>query len=203
MSQEYYDVRDFHLRFGLPCPETPVLAVERHVQVFRVKFLYEETLEYLTALDTKDLPAQADALVDLSYVSIGTGLFLGADSIGWATCPPPSPSACPALADQSGWAFGEEVLWQLHVLFYRLNRQETMTANILLRDLHRLTLTQASRQRLPWGALWAEVQRANMAKVRVEAPAGSKRKSRFDVVKPADWVGPDIVGVLRAHGWEG
>lgn len=55
----------------------------------------------------------------------------------------------------------------------------------------------------PWEPLWDEVQAANMRKVRA-APDGSDslRSSRWDVVKPEGWEGPDIEGVLAEHGFE-
>ena len=42
-----------------------------------------------------------------------------------------------------------------------------------------------------WRAGWAEVHRANMAKVRVAGANLSKRGNGFDVVKPAGWTGPE------------
>lgn len=49
---------------------------------------------------------------------------------------------------------------------------------------------------LPWSALWGEVQRANMSKVRATHADQSKRKSTLDVVKPAGWKAPDFTGIL-------
>jgi len=43
--------------------------------------------------------------------------------------------------------------------------------------------------------VWREVQRANMAKLSGPIRADGKR------LKPADWRGPDIDGVLTAQGW--
>ncbi len=57
---------------------------------------------------------------------------------------------------------------------------------------------------LPWGPLWNEVQRANMAKVRATSAAQSKRGSALDVVKPEGWVPPDHTAALGKHakgGW--
>ena len=42
-----------------------------------------------------------------------------------------------------------------------------------------------------WRAGWAEVQRANMSKVKVPSKNESKRGSAFDVIKPAGWVAPE------------
>lgn len=44
---------------------------------------------------------------------------------------------------------------------------------------------------LPWELMWAEVQQANMSKVRATSSDQSKRGTSFDVVKPAGWEPPD------------
>ena len=41
-----------------------------------------------------------------------------------------------------------------------------------------------------WQELWNDVQRANMAKVRAQSAAESKRGSALDVIKPDSWVPP-------------
>lgn len=53
-----------------------------------------------------------------------------------------------------------------------------------------------------WEEAWNEVQRANMEKRRASRADDSKRGHELDVVKPKDWRGPDLVSVLRRHGWE-
>lgn len=56
---------------------------------------------------------------------------------------------------------------------------------------------------LPWEQVWNEIQRANMRKVRAAADGrNSKRLSRFDVVKPPGFKGPDVRAVLESFGWE-
>jgi predicted HAD superfamily Cof-like phosphohydrolase len=68
-------------------------------------------------------------------------------------------------------------------------------------DLSYVTLGTAHLMGLPWEALFTEVQRANMLKQRALRADDSKRGSRFDVVKPPDWQPPNILRVLREHGW--
>lgn len=53
--------------------------------------------------------------------------------------------------------------------------------------------------------LFLEVQRANMSKERAKSKDDerSTRKAVFDIVKPADFVPPDIEGMLRRFGWRG
>ena len=50
---------------------------------------------------------------------------------------------------------------------------------------------------LPWAALWADVQRANMAKVR----GVGKRGQIEDVIKPPGWLEPQTDIILAAHGF--
>lgn len=64
-------------------------------------------------------------------------------------------------------------------------------------DLVYVALGTAYLQGFPWAEGWREVQRANMSKIRVENASESKRGSSFDVRKPPDWVGPDIIGILE------
>jgi len=70
-------------------------------------------------------------------------------------------------------------------------------------DLVYIALGTALFHGLPWPALFAEVQRANMTKVRASRAEDSKRGSAFDVTKPEGWQPPDIVQVLMDHGWKG
>lgn len=60
-----------------------------------------------------------------------------------------------------------------------------------LADLVYMALGTAAMHRLPFGDVWAAVQKANMTKVRASSAAQSKRGSALDVVKPAGWVGPE------------
>lgn len=57
-----------------------------------------------------------------------------------------------------------------------------------------------------WPQLWAEVQRANMSKVRAAVDGSdSKRRSSLDVIKPPGWVGPDLKSIIdkvTAKQWD-
>jgi predicted HAD superfamily Cof-like phosphohydrolase len=117
------DVCAFQAKFGIfddhPWREDHTIVPE--LQSFRIKFLEEELEEYKCAIASGDMEAAADALVDLTYVALGT-------------------------AATHGFDFPE---------------------------------------------MWRRVQRANMAKMRVERKDQSKRGSKFDVVKPEGWAPPD------------
>lgn len=64
-------------------------------------------------------------------------------------------------------------------------------------DLAYVVFGTAHLMHLPWQALWDEVQRVNMEKVRAPSAESSKRHHHFDVIKPEGWTPPDIEGVLR------
>jgi len=69
-----------------------------------------------------------------------------------------------------------------------------------LLDLVYVAMGTAHLLGFPWQDGWDEVQRANMMKIRASSDGqDSKRGSSFDVVKPPNWVPPDIEGVLRRH----
>lgn len=65
-------------------------------------------------------------------------------------------------------------------------------------DLAYVTMGTAAQLGLPWQALWADVQRANMAKV----PGMTKRGQVHDVCKPPGWVGPQTEAILYVAGWD-
>ena len=44
---------------------------------------------------------------------------------------------------------------------------------------------------------WKRVHAANMKKIRAEKKGDSKRKSTFDVVKPAGWIVPDLSDLVK------
>ena len=76
MSNNYRDVFDFHTKFDLPCPERP-RTLNADEFNFRLDFLYEEVNEFAQAFLDRDLPKQADALIDLVYVAMGTAVMMG------------------------------------------------------------------------------------------------------------------------------
>jgi predicted HAD superfamily Cof-like phosphohydrolase len=64
-------------------------------------------------------------------------------------------------------------------------------------DLVYVALGTAYLQGLPFQAAWDEVHACNMRKVKAGPNGeGSKRGSKHDVIKPADWVGPDYSKIL-------
>jgi len=69
-------VREFHEQFGVPVAEQPrqLTADEFH---FRFDFMHEELKEFAEAWGSSSIVDQADALIDLSYVVLGTAAMMG------------------------------------------------------------------------------------------------------------------------------
>lgn len=66
------DIENFHRKFGLsPIADIPT-EIPDDLADFRIGFMQEELNEYVNAVRKGDLVGQADALVDLTYVVLGT-----------------------------------------------------------------------------------------------------------------------------------
>jgi predicted HAD superfamily Cof-like phosphohydrolase len=74
--QTLYDVRRFTQDMGLPVSETPTL-LPRELLPLRLVYMLEELSEFGQAHRAGDLPAAADALVDLVYFALGTAVQMG------------------------------------------------------------------------------------------------------------------------------
>lgn len=78
-TSDFEDVGVFHEKFGLDTSkrDTTPRRLNTSLSSFRIKFLEEELREYKDATAADDLPAAADALVDLVYVALGTAHMHG------------------------------------------------------------------------------------------------------------------------------
>lgn len=79
MSQSKWldDVQKFHAKFGLPVSTNNPGMLQEDVMDFRLGFLMEELDEIGEGFATNNIEDVADGLIDLIYVAIGTGLFMG------------------------------------------------------------------------------------------------------------------------------
>lgn len=73
MKKEWEDVREFHHKFGHPCPAEP-RQLDKKRALSRAKWMNEEVAEFLIADDIYD---QADAMIDLLYFALGTLVEMG------------------------------------------------------------------------------------------------------------------------------
>ncbi len=76
MKKEWSGVREFHDKFGHPCPEQPVMISKKRA-LSRAKWMNEEVAEFLIA---DDIYEQADAMIDLIYFALGTMVEMGLEA---------------------------------------------------------------------------------------------------------------------------
>ncbi len=76
MKKEWCGVREFHDKFGHPCPEEPAMLDSKRA-LSRGKWMNEEVAEFLVA---KDIYEQADAMIDLMYFALGTMVEMGLEA---------------------------------------------------------------------------------------------------------------------------
>lgn len=82
MDSDFDDVCEFHQKFGVR-PDSPIPHLPpKDVWEFRLKFLKQELAELEKAYNENSLPDFADALVDLSYVVLGTAHLA---SLSWSS----------------------------------------------------------------------------------------------------------------------
>ena len=79
-------------------------------------------------------------------------------------------------------------------------RKDMVALADALVDLAYVVLGTAHYHGLPWEELFAAVQGANMRKERGE---GHRRGPCESIVKPPGWSPPDLLPILRRHGWKG
>lgn len=101
-------------------------------------------------------------------------------------------SPTPAFLDEEAETFRvkfmQEELDEFQEACEQLDIQKAADALV---DLVYVVHGTALMMGLPWDQLWAEVQRANMAKERATSLDQSKRKSTLDVIKPPGWQPPN------------
>ena len=87
---------------------------------------------------------------------------------------------------------------ELEELIVAANNQDLPEMADALVDLVVFAKGTAVMMGLPWAALFDDVMRANLAKVR----GVGKRGHKVDLVKPPGWRGPDGRGILVEHGYD-
>lgn len=124
------------------------------------------------------------------------------------------PRALPKGIQKFRSKFHKEELTEYHLAIDRLQRildgkeqtgiddevaLELSHALDALVDLTYVVLGTAYLHGFDFNAAWGRVHAANMAKVRASSAADSKRKSKFDVVKPPGWTPPRIQPLVSDH----
>lgn len=77
------DVLEFNKKFDLADGDQDLLLNDKLVARLRFAFMAEELNEFMKAMIENDKVKMFDALLDLSYVAMGTALFMGIDPGQW------------------------------------------------------------------------------------------------------------------------
>jgi len=210
---DFLDVREFHVKFGVPIdhPGVPVHWMDDSMFRFRQKFLTEELSEYADAVNRSDLVKTVDSLIDFVYVAMGTALFMGAGEVyvEWPKFAPvrqrvlrnrwnmPHTSAPIFLTGQLNLEMHDRMARLIgqfclnHVSKSKGEWAHDVTVGILKMAVLEAYLT-AAMMNVPWVECWQHVHDANMKKIRAASDGSdSTRKSPWDVVKPVGWLPPD------------
>lgn len=186
------DVSEFHRVMG--CWDGDRSNVPDEVRQLRASLIHEEWLEILGALAAKDLPALADGLIDLCYVTIGTQVTFGFDGID-PLCLEPFNPRLPDLYSQADMTQELSDSVAGAILLLGMNQYPDDLKRRLF-EIVNCCENFANRCSMDLDPLWQDVHRANMAKTTGPVRADGKR------LKPEGWQPPDIAGVLRVQGWE-
>lgn len=165
----FADVSEFHHKFYLPCYISFAHMPDDLVK-FREKFLEEEAMETVAAMFKLEHADALDGCIDLAYVALGTLFLMGATRADLMT-----------RTNSVGFLGISKMSDGV-----KLDHNSKQMLIDLTYDCRDMAIS------LGWDfeTGWARVQTANMAKVRAERPADSKRGSGWDVIKPEGWQKP-------------
>ena len=78
MNKEQQNVEDFHNKYSHRIGTVPEFPNDK-ILFLRMRLIFEEASECLTAVSNKDFVNLVDGLVDLLYVTYGTAVSIGVD----------------------------------------------------------------------------------------------------------------------------
>lgn len=78
MDKVQKQVREFHIKYGVPTHNVPQFPEPRRAML-RIDLIEEEFEEFQEAIYSRNLTGVADALADLLYVTYGAALEFGLD----------------------------------------------------------------------------------------------------------------------------
>lgn len=175
IEQAFEDVREFMTeisrRAGRWMPGMP--GSFDLVRNSRIRMIFEEWNETATAIERKDEAGELDGLVDLLYVIVGGAIETEIPAGSFyrdVLGEHLSKAVACAIAARPGWYDS------IHVSINTLEQYFVKSG-------------------LPVGAAWDEVHAANMRKFN----GGHYDAQKGKWCKPADWVGPDITGILKRY----
>lgn len=189
-------VAEFHRAIGHPLPDQCLLP-EPAVRVLRQTLLAEELEEFCNADAVNDRIEMADALADLCYIIAGTVVIYGIGP-NYVHDTFESPYDCYLPRTPSN-ANGMAALLGDCFIDYKMAETSDHVSRIDFSLMNMITTIfgVAWRLNIPLNAVFAEVHRANMAKI---MPDGTVlRRADGKILKSSEWRPPDIAGVLERH----
>ncbi len=215
MHTSYHqDVKLFHDKFGLITPPSFTFLPD-DLHAFRTAFFREEHKEYVDSCNSDDLGTAFDSLIDLIYIVCGAALLHGINddftqTVSDTECycydlfaSEEPPKTKPGYLTQPNFNEFNRLI-DKNIKLYEtahLESNEELTRSAIA-GLYQSVFMCASDMGCTtemWDEMWADVQRANMSKVRAERPSDSKRGSTWDVIKPVGWVAPNTDGILAKY----
>lgn len=181
----------FHQGYDGPCRSLNEVVDEVEYDkllTFRIDFLNEEQSEFVKAMCEGDRAGMLDALVDLSFVAIGTAYLMGLRSLGdvvfWR----------PAVGNERRGIVLVRTLLKMNesiMNMMEIGIHPEIICQLLL-SVVATCMAIAEGDGMNFIEGWRRVTAANMAKVCVESADDSRsiRKSRYDIVKPEGWTAP-------------
>lgn len=196
MKELHDDLREFFDHFRFSYSRTPT-HLSRELAEFRRQFLLEEHIEWDQAVKTRDLSGQLDALVDLTYVAVGTLILQGFHHRDWSMAPLHVPIAVEQARFPRALTPEEEELSRSMLeesvvgYFSSALRSDPEAIRLQQESLHEIAFRAAAVAKLqgfPFFKAWDRVHEANLKKRR----GPTARSSGYDLIKPEGWLAPDL-----------
>lgn len=194
------DVAAFHVKFGLEYVG-PIRYIPRDLAEFRERFLFEEIHELSSATDFEQ---ELDAFIDIAYVAVGCVYLHGIDFDAEVRR-----SFLPHFGNHKmhkrnrprpGMKAAEVKRLMMHLGEYLGNHYYEFDRSVDACTYLAVFCQQCVAHRgVDFAEAWKRVQAANMAKMRVERAADSKRGSGFDVIKPPGWTPPNHADLYEGY----
>ena len=81
----FKDTQAFLCKMKVHMADRPT-RLRSELSLARAKHIQEELDEFIAAVEAKDLHGQVDALIDMSYLLLGTANMMGLDEHKWQAC---------------------------------------------------------------------------------------------------------------------
>lgn len=152
---------------------------------------YDDVGDFHRKFDLTNYPSDPPGLASLEVLRFRSRFLIEELAEFFDACGMIGPAGTARSMGKSIGTLGDDVIFP--------GAQSLEKAADALADLVYVALGTAHFMGLPFDAIWAEVQRANMQKERATGgdDPRSKRGSRLDVVKPEGWAPPNHADAIR------